>query len=212
MQIYEDIHEIVDRLDTAELLCQLAEECMELSLAVNETYEKETASQNSEKGVLQENRVKLEEEIADVQLVWGVLRSQLQPSLTELSFCSRITDQAEEDGLKENLYGIQYGLRTKVLEIGKTAMKLRRAITKKNPTPISEESARLDLLFSMSKLRGTLNALARKYGFENIRNIEEEKAARWLRRLNDAAREQESETGGVENEGVYEDRPEFLGK
>ena len=69
MQMYEDIHEINDRLDTGELLCQLAEECIELNLAVNETYETETGSQNIANGVLQGNRAKLEEEIADVQLV-----------------------------------------------------------------------------------------------------------------------------------------------
>lgn len=217
MQMYEDIFEISLMLDTEELLDQLAEECMELSLAAYENFEMEMGTrQNDCSTKLKTTKDKLEEETADVGLVWTVLKERLTLSDTEIAYCSRIIDQAEEDGLHENIFAIQEKLKTKPLVIGKMAMKLRRARTKKNPTPITAASARLDLIFAMSKLRGTLNALARKYGFENIRNIEEEKAARWLKRLKDAAEQpeegQKGETGGMGNEGVYEDRPEFLGK
>lgn len=131
MQIYEDIHMVGQMLDTEELLCQFAEECMELSMAAHETYMIELdRNQAVDSSGLVESREKFEEEAADVLLVAGVLKGHLHLSETENDFSRMICDQTEEIGREKNLFGMLDKLRTESLMIGKWAMKLRRARTK----------------------------------------------------------------------------------
>ena len=81
-------------------------------------------------------------------------------------------------------------------------MKLNRAAGRENPTPISEEYARKQLLCHMASMMALQEKAFVGTDKGKIEEIKTEKAARWVSRL----------TGGMGNEGVYEDRPEFLGK
>ena len=76
-------------------------------------------------------------------------------------------------------------------ELGKACLKLRRAITKDNPTPVSEEEAVKQLAEEWSDLMLCKDALDKAYRPEPGAMIEimERKAARWVERLREGKRE-----------------------
>ena len=74
-------------------------------------------------------------------------------------------------------------------ELAHAALKLRRAITKKNPTPVTIEDARAALLEEFADVELVRNAL-RLNNVKSLRTIVEtmnSKEARWVERLNGGA-------------------------
>jgi len=185
-------------LDDGELLCQLAEEAVELA-DIADDYENGYFISYclGEEGRLEDY---LLEEIADVELVSYVLlkkeeREKLETELEE--------HQLSEYELRK-LTAVCGVLNQSCLPLAKAALKLRRAMYKTNPTTITEEKAREELFENLKGVLILVHGIKSriKNGSVKVENIKENKAARWVSRL----------TGGMGNEGVYEDRPEFLGK
>lgn len=75
-------------------------------------------------------------------------------------------------------------------ELAKAALKMRRAITEVNPTPITEAEAYGNLIEELADVRGCLMALG--IGVDSattrsIASISEVKMARWATRLTEGA-------------------------
>lgn len=68
-------------------------------------------------------------------------------------------------------------------ELGKAALKLRRAITGENPTPYTEAEAWKNFNEEVADVTGVLKALNIPTDDEVIRGIQENKFLRWVRRL-----------------------------
>lgn len=185
------------KLDDEELLCQLAEEAVELSMAAGAYAEGyfEAYCLGSEEELINE----LVEEMADVELVVSILLKKEEAE--ELQETYKMAHFTESD--LRNTQAVSSVIRDDCMEVAKAALKLRRAMGNKNPTTMSETEARVKL---MGKICGSLpvvRALYQKFDSSNkVADIKVMKAQRWAQRL----------TGGMGNEGVYEDRPEFLGK
>lgn len=180
---------IVELLGTEELLCQLAEECVELAQAVDilqqlRNYDlRKIRVENDFTKQLAESKAECEEEFADVELVIAMVMASIGITATETDFINRIANSertARKDKLNEaNIVD----LRMNCLKVSKNALKLRRALTKKNPTPISFESARMDLIYNAAILQGNMTFLTEYFGFENIYDVQEMKTKRWIGRL-----------------------------
>lgn len=70
-------------------------------------------------------------------------------------------------------------------ELAQAALKLRRALERKNPTPISTEEARNDLVEEIADVRLCLSALEMPNRYEEMKitHTIQEKTWRWVRRL-----------------------------
>lgn len=68
-------------------------------------------------------------------------------------------------------------------ELGKAALKLRRTMTGTNPTPLTEEEAWRNFTEEVSDVMGCLKALKIPTDDEMVREIQEYKFKRWVRRL-----------------------------
>ncbi len=73
------------------------------------------------------------------------------------------------------------GLAEEASELSQAALKYRRALTQINPTPRSEDEAYQDLIEEIADTHLYLMALY--INRNEIKRIEEEKAARWAKRL-----------------------------
>lgn len=189
------------KLDDEELLCQLAEEAVELAMASLDCLD--------HWGIMHRQPEKWDklidavvEELADVELVFYILGTAEESELLSSSFKKRWTHQY----FKRWRLAV-WQILWSCLKLAKAAMKLRRAMNKKNPTPISVDSAREALMreicavIPLGRIFVHFKRLNSKVDGK-IDDIKIRKAHRWAERL----------TGGMGNEGVYEDRPEFLGK
>lgn len=75
-------------------------------------------------------------------------------------------------------------------ELAKAALKMRRAITDVNPTPITEAEAYGNLIEELADVRGCLMALeigTDSATAQSIRSITEVKMERWATRLTEGA-------------------------
>lgn len=68
-------------------------------------------------------------------------------------------------------------------ELGKAALKLRRAMTKINPTPLSEAEAWASFTEEVSDVMLVLKTLKIPIDDDVVQRIQEHKSRRWVRRL-----------------------------
>lgn len=196
---YQDNLKIIEKLLSKEaLLCQLAEEAAELAEAIYiymEAKRKSNSSlhtmicfidtENMEwKGVV--------EEAADVSLVITTVLERLYDEkdmkiYESLSDTMRVAVKQLRES--ENINAVQ-----KIgLELARGALKLKRAMSDENPTPITEDDARNTLLCKVSVANALFEALFGESEKEEILKIKIEKAERWSKRLR----------GEVDDEGIY---------
>ena len=68
-------------------------------------------------------------------------------------------------------------------ELAQAALKLRRAIDKRNPTPVSEGRARANLYEEYGDVLNCMDQLRDDYWMENAEFVRREKMRRWVERL-----------------------------
>ena len=68
-------------------------------------------------------------------------------------------------------------------ELAQAALKLRRAIDKRNPTPVSEDCARTNLYEEYGDVLNCMDQLRTDYWIENEELVRREKMRRWVERL-----------------------------
>lgn len=68
-------------------------------------------------------------------------------------------------------------------ELAQAALKLRRAIDKRNPTPVSEDCARTNLYEEYGDVLNCMDQLRTDYWMENEELVRREKMRRWVERL-----------------------------
>ena len=185
------------QLDDGELLCQLAEEAVELAQATENYVELFFPAYCL--GEEKELEDKVIEEIADVELVLSILMRQDETE--ELLKTLKKAEFSESD--LKNDSAVCGVISRDCLILAKAALKLRRAMYLTNPTPMTEADARKALMDAVYGAVPVMRAWCEKIGASNkVADIKIRKAQRWAQRL----------TGGMGNEGVYEDRQGILGK
>ena len=68
-------------------------------------------------------------------------------------------------------------------ELAQAALKLRRAIDKRNPTPVSEDCARTNLYEEYGDVLNCMDQLRTDDWMENAEFVRREKMRRWVERL-----------------------------
>ena len=185
------------KLNDEELLCQLAEEAVELAQATENYVELFFPAYCL--GEEKELEDKVIEEIADVELVLSILMRQDETE--ELLKTLKKAEFSESD--LKNDRAVCGVISKDCLILAKAALKLRRAMYLTNPTPMTEADARKALMDAVYGAVPVMRAWCEKIGASNkVADIRIRKAQRWAQRL----------TGGMGNEGVYEDRQGILGK
>lgn len=74
-------------------------------------------------------------------------------------------------------------LAEEAVELAKAGLKLRRAIDGTNPTPVTYEDARENLIEEYADVICCMNIILNLEDFEQIQNISERKMHRWKNRL-----------------------------
>lgn len=189
------------KLEDEELLCQLAEEAVELGMAALDCMD-----HWGSRRLMPEKWNKIMdaavEELADVELVFYVFGTAEE--------LERVSDSIKK------AYKLPYSKRLRMtawlilwhsLKLTKAAMKLRRAMNKKNPTPVSLAMARETLVreicdvISFGRVFVHFDILNSKVDGK-IDDIKIRKAQRWAERL----------TGGMEDGRIHKDREGLLGE
>lgn len=185
------------KLDDDELLCQLAEEAVELAMAILDCLDHwGTKHRIPEKW--KDLLDGVAEELADVGLVWQIIGSADE---------MKLVNDAYEKESKQPYYKsprmTAWRILWHCLRLAKAAMKLRRARNKKNPTPVSEDHARANILRAIGVVIPLGRIWMQFVGLENkVEDIKIRKAQRWAERL----------TGGMGDGRIHEDREGLLGK
>ena len=195
---YQDNLKIVEKILSREaLLNQMAEEAVELARAILLYRDKTGHRRSWGSAVFSDSSLtewgEVVEEGADLALV------------TEVVLAAGF--DSDERKIFKNIIGtmdvvVSILTTREVLEtmqkvchdVAKAALKLNRAAGGENPTPISEEYARKQLLCHMASMMALQGKAFVGTDQEKIEEIKEEKAARWVGRL----------MGGIEDEGVHE--------
>lgn len=203
---YQDNLKIVEKLLSREaLLNQLAEEAVELSKAILLYKEKTDHRHHLANTIFAEPMLtewkELLEEGADLELVIEVVLAAAFDS-DERKIYKNIIGTMDVVVSVLTTREVLKTMQKLCHDVAKAALKLNRAAGRENPTPISEDYARKQLLCHMASMMALHGKAFVGTDKEKTEEIKTEKAARWVSRL----------TGGMGNEGVYEDRPEFLGK
>lgn len=189
---YQDNLKIVEKLlSKGEVLCQLAEEAVELADAITgykyrqdgRHYERVLSSsfmgEPAEwKGVL--------EEAADVSLVIVAVLDMIYDE-HERKIHKNIMDTMEvvvkSLPEKEKIKSMQKLCH----EIAKAALKLRRAMGTENPTPVTEEDAKKKLLCHLSVIKVLFEEKFTDGEKADMKRIRENKAERWSKCLRGGA-------------------------
>lgn len=166
------------RLDDSELLCQLAEESAELAAAA-EKFVNDGHYMHGEHitiDVFMENMV---EEMADVKLVAFIMMDEKDMAAAtkhgEMDYLAEVTVDAKP--YAEMLW-------KQCMALTKAALKMRRTLDQKNPTPTTPEAAKCNLLMNLGLVLKKIERLAEEIGEkEKIQEIMDYKAERWAKRL-----------------------------
>lgn len=186
---YQDHLRIIEeRISEEGLLCQLAEEAVELAQALS-AYEE--AREESSRHLRTYNAFfdspsaewgQMREETADVGLVIETILECLYDKKEKRIFSSisetmaMVAKQSAEGEKRKTLQ------RTS-LELAKAALKLKRAAGTENKPVISKEDAREVLLCKAATLYALADALFTEMEQEEIQRIKAEKAQRWVERM-----------------------------
>lgn len=166
-------------LDDSELLCQLAEESVELAAAA-EKFVNDGHYMHGEHitiDVFMENMV---EEMADVKLVAFVMLDEKDMAAAakhgEMDYLAEIVVDAKP--YAEMLW-------KQCMALTKAALKMRRTLDQKNPTPTTPEAAKYNLLMNLGLVLKKIERLAEEIGEkEKVQETMIRKAERWAGRLN----------------------------
>lgn len=190
----KEIAKIAGLLPATELLSQLAEECLELSKVLFECLSEPKGYINN---AVKTNLDMLDhgwsasvadlwrnviEEIADIQLVIDVLNyryfSNVEYSLQQ-SILYAVSIVLNDEIADKRLELLEKN----TFDMGKAALKLRRAIGVGNPTPITEEEAKQALICRIATMTALTDAICSKSNKKRIEEIKASKAIRWCGRL-----------------------------
>lgn len=169
------------RLDDSELLCQLAEESVELAAAA-EKFVNDGHYMHGEHitiDVFMENMV---EEMADVKLVAFVMLDEKDMAAAakhgEMDYLAEIAVDAKP--YAEMLW-------KQCMALSKAALKMRRTLDQKNPTPTTPEAAKYNLLMNLGLVLKKIERLTEEIGEkEKVQETMIRKAERWAERLENA--------------------------
>lgn len=176
MNYNESKETVLQLLPTDDAILQLAEECVELSkefLIFNNTERRMST------GVMPTGAI---EEAADVELVAEVLLDKIYAAYDRRilrSMVGSILIIVKGLGLihiKESLHEVCH-------DLAKAALKLRRARSGENSTPITEEEAKEMLLCHISMIMALDTILFKNEEREKMEKIKEMKMERWAERL-----------------------------
>ena len=185
---YQDNLKIVEKLlSKGEILCQLAEEAVELADAI-------TGYKNRKDG--RHFEYALSNVIMGEPAEWeGVLEEAADVSLVVIAVLDTIYDENERkihknimDTMEVVIKALPENERIKSMqklchEIAKAALKLRRAMGTENPTPVTEEDAKKKLLCHLSVIKVLFEEKFTDGEKVDIKGIREKKAERWSKRL-----------------------------
>lgn len=192
MNYNESKETVLQLLPTDDAILQLAEECVELSkefLIFNNT-ECRMPTRVMPTGAI--------EEAADVELVAEVLLDKIYAAYDRRILHSMVGSMLiVVKGL--GLIHIKESLHEVCHDLAKAALKLRRARSGENSTPITEEEAKEMLLCHISMMVALNSILFKNEEREQMEKIKEMKMERWAERLR-------GETADGEREGVLLDK------
>lgn len=179
MNYNESKETVLQLLPTDDAILQLAEECVELSkefLIFNNT-EYGMPTRVMPTGAI--------EEAADVELVADVLLDKIYAAYDRRILGSMVGSiLIVVKGL--GLIHIRKVLHEVCHDLAKAALKLRRARSGENSTPITEEAAREMLLCHISMIMALDTILFNGEAREKMEKIKEQKLERWAMRLKGA--------------------------
>lgn len=179
MNYNESKETVLQLLPAEEAILQLAEECVELSkefLIFNNT-EYGMPTRVMPTGAI--------EEAADVELVADVLLDKIYAAYDRRILGSMVGSiLIVVKGL--GLIHIRKVLHEVCHDLAKAALKLRRARSGENSTPITEEAAREMLLCHISMIMALDTILFNGEAREKMEKIKEQKLERWAMRLKGA--------------------------
>lgn len=176
MNYNESKETVLQLLPTDDAILQLAEECVELSkefLIFNNT-ERRMPTRVMPTGAI--------EEAADVELVADVLLDKIYAAYDRRILGSMVGSiLIVVKGL--GLIHIRKVLHEVCHDLAKAALKLRRARSGENSTPITEEEAKEMLLCHISMIMALDTILFKNEEREQMEKIKEMKMERWAERL-----------------------------
>ena len=176
MNYNESKETVLQLLPAEEVILQLAEECVELSkefLIFNNT-ERRMPTRVMPTGAI--------EEAADVELVAEVLLDKIYAAYDRRILGSMVGSMLiVVKGL--GLIHIRKVLHEVCHDLAKAALKLRRARSGENSTPITEEEAKEMLLCHISMIMALDTILFKNEEREQMEKIKEMKMERWAERL-----------------------------
>lgn len=179
MNYNESKETVLQLLPTDDAILQLAEECVELSkefLIFNNT-ERRMPTRVMPTGAI--------EEAADVELAAEVLLDKIYAAYDRRILGSMVGSiLIVVKGL--GLIHIRKVLHEVCHDLAKAALKLRRARSGENSTPITEEAAREMLLCHISMIMALDTILFNGEAREKMEKIKEQKLERWAMRLKGA--------------------------
>lgn len=185
---YQDNLKIVEKmLGKEEILCQMAEEAVELADALTEYKNKmdERSPEFTLRNVLRNSPAEwngVVEETADLSLVAIVTLDMIYDE-NDRKIHKSIMDTMEVVAKTMSGREILGSMNKLSHDIAKAALKLRRAMNKENPTPITEEDAKKKLLCHLSIFKVLFEEKFSEKEKEDMERIKEEKAERWSKRL-----------------------------
>ena len=188
---YQGNLKIVENLlSKGEILCQLAEEAVELTRA---TFDFKLTGNN----IPHYTRTIPYKMYTDWhQKEWKKLREEAADTLVAMDTVKNIFFSPEEKGIVDSVLvsfsviadslpdGEKLNLLIKdALDLSKAALKMRRATGTENPTPITEDEARRTLICCCAALLSAINSVIDENEAVLLEETKIKKAERWSKRL-----------------------------
>ena len=181
MNYNENKETVLQLMPAEEVILQFAEECVELSREIL-VFNAEADGRRLSNGTEYEMLSKVREEAADVELVAEVLLDKIYTAYDRRILGSMVESiLIAVKGL--GLIHIRKVLHEVCHDLAKAALKLRRARSGENPTPITEEEAKEMLLCHISMMVALDSILFKNEEREQMEKIKEMKMERWAERL-----------------------------
>ena len=181
MNYNESKETVLQLLPAEEVILQFAEECVELSREIL-VFDVEADGRLLSNGTEYKMLSKVREEAADVELVADVLLDKIYAAYDRRILGSMVGSiLIVVKGL--GLIHIRKVLHEVCHDLAKAALKLRRARSGENSTPITEEEAKEMLLCHISMIMALDTILFKNEEREQMEKIKEMKMERWAERL-----------------------------
>ena len=188
---YQDNLKIVEKLlSKGEILCQLAEEAVELARA---TFDFKLTGNNIPHYT---GTIPYKMYTDWQKKEWKKLREEAADTLVAMDTVKNIFFSPEETGIVDSVLvsfsviadslpdGEKLNLLIKdALDLSKAALKMRRATGTENPTPITEDEARRTLICCCAALLSAINSIIDENENVLLEETKIKKAERWSKRL-----------------------------